>query len=281
VVVVGTAKSYGGSGGSWGGGGDDLVDWLDSLPDGPPTSETPTSNDEPTASPADGDPGPPDGTAFSSPFPGLAKAFHGVARALQSGRGQSGVGGGAGRDGGGGGSGTSGGTRSSGTAGRVGGRAAAGVAALRSGNTAELRALGLDPAELDALTSDYAKAARIAEAATEGAPTSIQDEELRRAAAATAIWGLQQSDPPTPSDLVRRFVEEYLYRVITVELGARLRDGSTDGASSIPTEQTLRSTIRAMIRNLPEADTGAGHVDMGNAIESTYERVLDIWSAEP
>ncbi|MDP9420627.1 MAG: hypothetical protein M3P53_10860 [Actinomycetota bacterium] len=79
--------------------------------------------------------------------------------------------------------------------------------------------------------------------------------------------------------MVRRFVEEYLYRVITVEFGARLRDGTADGGASLPTEQTLRSTIRAMIRNLPITGTSTEHVDLGNAIESTYDRVLDIWAA--
>ena len=64
----------------------------------------------------------------------------------------------------------------------------------------------LSRGELDALASDYARAAKIAEAAAEGAPTSIQDEELRRAAAATAIWGLSQPGPPSAVDLVRQFV---------------------------------------------------------------------------
>lgn len=153
------------------------------------------------------------------------------------------------------------------------------MAAVRAGNLAALQALGLDPADLSSLGSDYAKAQRIAEAAAEGAPTSIQDEELRKAAAATAIWGLKQPDPPAPADLVRRFVEEYLYRVITVEFGVRLRDGNADGGASVPTERTLRSTIRAMIRNLPVTADSTEQVDLGSAIESTYDRVLEIWAA--
>jgi hypothetical protein len=282
---MGTADSYTGSGGAWGGAGDDLMDWLDSLPDGPPSSDPQSEGPNSSQKPGDGQnpqPGPP-GPGVS-PVGGLATALRGVARALRGGGGQgngTGGGGGRGRSGGGsGGSGELGGGRTGRVAGRVGGRAAAGVAALRAGDTAELRALGLDPGELNSLGSDYAKAARIAEAAAEGAPTSIQDEELRKAAAATAIWGLQQPEPPAPADLVRRFVEEYLYRVITIEFGSRLRDGSASGSSSLPTEQTLRATLRGMIRNLPVTDTGSGHVDLGNAIESTYDRVLDIWAAD-
>jgi hypothetical protein len=142
-----------------------------------------------------------------------------------------------------------------------------------------LRELGLDPAELDALPSDYAKAARIAEAAAEGAPESIQDEELRKAAAATAIWGLQLPKPPAAAELVRHFVEEYLYRVLTLEFGRRMRNGSSSGVDSIPQERTLRSTIRGMIRNLPVSHAGSGHVDLGKAIEATYTRVIEIWSS--
>src|SRR6266498_2412417 len=203
-----------GSGGSWSGAGDDLMDWLDGLPDGP-----------------SGDPQ----RIGAETLPG--SVLRGVARALSGtggqGGGARGDGGRRGSGGGSGGPGASGGGRTGRAAGRVGGRAAAGVAAFRAGDAEALRALGLDPGELNALASDYAKAARIAEAAAEGAPTSIQDEELRKAAAATAIWGLQQPEPPAPADLVRRFVEEYLYRVITIEFGSRLRDGSADGRASL------------------------------------------------
>ena len=261
---MGTSGSYGGSGGAWGGAGDDLDAWLDNLPDGPPG--------QPQA---------------DSPDPGLRPVLRGVARGLRGGLGAGGGGGGGGSlggdgssSGGGGGSGSTGGWRTSRAAGAVGGRAAAGVAALRAGDVEGLRELGLDPGELDALASDYARAAKIAEAAAEGAPTSIQDEELRRAAAATAIWGLSQPGPPSAVDLVRQFVEEYLYRVVTVEFGSRLRDGSDEGAASLPTEQTLRSTIRGMIRNLPVSEGSTSHVDLGRAIESTYGRLLDIWAAD-
>ena len=272
---MGTASSYGGSGGAWTDAGDDLVDWLDGLPDGP--GSLPPAEDSPDPGSDQDSSGDPDHPfiPMTNPVPGLRPVLRGVAQALRGSRGGGGSGAGTG-----GGSGRSAGARTSRAAGRVGGRAAAGVSALRAGDTAGLLALGLDPAELDALGSDYAKAARIAEAAAEGAPTSIQDEELRQAAAATAIWGLGQIEAPTPLDLVKRFVEEYLYRVVTVELGVRLRDGTTGGDASVPTEQTLRSTIRAMIRHVPVADAGTGAVDMGNAIEATYARILDIWAAD-
>lgn len=276
---MGTASSYGGSGGAWTDAGDDLVDWLDGLPDGP--GSLPPAEDSPDPGSDQDSSGDPDHSSIPVPLPipGLRPVLRGVAQGLRGSRGGGGGvgGGGAGT---GGRSGGSAGARTSRAAGRVGGRAAAGVSALRAGDTAGLLALGLDPAELDALGSDYARAARIAEAAGEGAPTSIQDEELRQAAAATAIWGLGQIEAPTPLDLVKRFVEEYLYRVVTVELGARLRDGATGDDASVPTEQTLRSTIRAMIRNVPVTDAGTGAVDMGNAIEATYGRILDIWAAD-
>lgn len=262
---MGTAASYDGSGGAWNGAGDDLNDWLDSLPDGPSSGDNPA---DPT----------------NSPSPALTSVMRGVARGLRGSGGGGGGGGASGGSSGAGGGGSSGGSngrgRSGRSAGSVGGRAAAGVAAYRAGNAAELRALGIDPAELDGLPSDYARAARIAEAASDGAPTSIQDEELRRAAAATAIWGLEQQTPPSAEALVRQFVEEYLYRVVTVEFGARLRDSSADGAASLPAEQTLRSTIRGMTQNLPPAESGAGQVDLGKAIESTYDKILEIWSGD-
>jgi hypothetical protein len=276
---MGTANSFTGSGGSWNGAGDDLTDWLDSLPEAPPPDDQ--DRERPDVPQPGDDDVQPDRPRDDPIPPGLAPVLRQVARALRAGSGGSdGPGGaGAGRSAGGGGNGSTGGRRSGAVAGRVGGRAAAGVTAFRAGDIDGLRDLGLDPDELDRLPSDYAKAARIAEAAADGAPTSIQDEELRKAAAATAIWGLQQPTPPAPDDLVRRFVEEYLYRVITVELGVRLRDGSADGASSLPAEQTLRSTIRGMTRNLPATAAGSSHVDLGRVIESTYERVLDIWAS--
>ena len=278
---MGTAKSYEGSGGAWTGAGDDLTDWVDSLPERPPAGDQDSNDTEsPTQGGDDGQSSPGGSTA---PPPELAAVLRGVARALRSGSGRAdgpGGGGGTAGSGGVGGMGSSGGRRSGAVAGRVGGRAAAGVTAFRAGDADALRALGFSPGELDSLPSDYAKAARIAEAAAQGAPSSIQDEELRKAAAATAIWGLKQPIAPAPDELVRRFVEEYLYRVITVELGSRLRDGSTDGASSLPAEQSLRATIRGMTRNLPTIAPGTDHVDLGLAIESTYERVLDIWAAE-
>lgn len=278
---MGTANSFAGSGGAWNGAGDELIDWLDSLPDPPPVVDQ--DHEDPDVPQPSDDEAQPSPAHAAEPPPALAPILRGVARALRAGSGGNdgaGGSGGAGRPSGGGGGGLSGGRRSGAVAGRVGGRTAAGVAAFRAGDMDGLRALGLDPGELDNLSSDYAKAARIAEAAAEGAPTSLQDEELRKAAAATAIWGLQQPAPPAPAELVRRFVGEYLYRVITVELGTRLRDGSAEGASSMPAEQTLRSTIRGMIRKLPTTAAGTDHVDLRNAIESTYERVLDIWMRE-
>lgn len=284
VADMGTASSYGGSGGAWSDAGDDLVDWLDSLPDGPPIGDPPPDGSDPLPGPGNGQaPQPAPLVPSPSQIGGLASSLGGVARALRASRGHGGGSGGGGAGGSssvGGNSGSSTGSRSGRTAGRVGGRAAAGVTAVRAGDVPALQALGLDPAELRSLASDYAKAQRIAEAAAEGAPTSIQDEELRKAAAATAIWGLQEQDAPVPADLVRRFVEEYLYRVITVEFGARLRDGTADGGTSVPTERTLRSTIRAMIRNLPVTADNSDLVDLGSAIESTYDRVLDIWAGD-
>jgi len=91
---------------------------------------------------------------------------------------------------------------------------------------------------------------------------------------------LEQITPPSAEELVRQFLEEYLYRVVAVEFGVRLRDGSADGTASLPTEQTLRATIRGMTQNLPTAASGTGHVDLGRTIETTYERILEIWSGE-
>ena len=289
---MGTAQSHTGSGGAWIKATDELVDWLDSLPEEPTGLE---GSDIPTEGPRgtidDEVPGPsgedshePDGEQPDpSGFPDVPKnVVRGIGRALRSPGGNGGGVGGAmtGRPGSGsrGGGGVSGASRSSRVAGRVGGRTVAGVAALGRRDATTLAALGLSLDDLDALDSDYDRAARIADAAAEGAPTSFQDEELRGAAAQTAIWAQQLSTPPSSRELVEYFVAEYLYRILDFEFGARRRDGATHGSASLPDSRTLRSTVRAYVNRLHLGEPGSTEADISSAIESCYDRLLDIWT---
>ena len=85
---------------------------------------------------------------------------------------------------------------------------------------------------------------------------TLEEEELHVAANRTAIWGLTESDSPSVQQVIHRFVEEYVFEVFLMEGGAILRGGGRDGTAAVATEDRVRRTIAALVRNTPiERDT--------------------------
>ena len=273
---MGTSGSYGGSGGrDWSELRQDLADWLDTLPggqdetgDGGPDDENPPA--DPPRDPRD-------------PDPEVVRVLRPLTRAVLAGGGRSGGPGGGGTGGGGtggGGRSPSGTGRSSARVGRVGGRLAAGVTGIRSGDASGLVAIGLDLAELQAL-DPYRQAQRLLQAATEqGAATTLEEEELHAAASRTAIWALTEAQAPDVDDVIRRFIVEYVYEVFLTEGGAVLRGGDRDGVAASAAEDRVRDTIVALVRGIP-IDRGKLDVtDLANATERVLNDTLRIHGTE-
>lgn len=254
---MGTSGSYGGSAGvNWSDLQDDLDDWLDSLP-----------------APADGDTDPP-----VTADPNVERILAPLGRALMSG----GRGTASGPSSGGGGGSGSLGTSPSGTgrsrarAARVGGRLAAGLRGLGTGNAAALAEIGLDLGELTGL-DPYRQAARLIEAATEEPnATTLEEDELRTAANRTAIWALESGEALEIADIVRRFVAEYVFEVFLTEAGAKLRSGERDGTAALSAEKRVRATIDALARSVDVDATGPAVASISAAVEVVLERTLTI-----
>ena len=241
---MGTSGAYGGSGGrDWSSLQRELDRWLDELPGGEHQDGDNQDVDSPgRESPAD-----------EAPDSAVLQVLRPLRRALGRGGGGGGgngaglVGGRRGR----GGRSPSGSGRSRTRAARVGGRVAAGVSALRTGDATALRAFDLDLAELESL-DPYAQARRIIEAATEeSVATTLEEEEIRTAATRTAIWGLTEPVAPSAQEVVRRFIEEYVYAVFLTEGGTVLRTGARDGVTAVHAEDRVRRTITALVRAAP------------------------------
>lgn len=253
---MGTSGAYGGSGGAWNGvrreladlltgGGvsaDDVlapaagaIDWDDDAGEAPGVD----------AAGADDRPG-----SGEIPLVGTHVAPIRV-------RSRGGRGGGAGAGGDGGGPrrhGTGGGSRGGGTtrsrqrAARVGASVAAAGYALRAGDAAGLRRLGLDLAELITL-SPRQQARRILDVLT-GAATTIADGEVTKATSTMIIQLLDADTPPTAAETVAVFATEYVYEIVLTELGSEMRDGSRDGGGTLVAEDDLHDVIAARVASL-------------------------------
>lgn len=275
---MGTSDSYGGSGGAWngarrelddlltGGGAtaDDVlgpaagaIEWADGAEDG-------GDGDEPGIE-APHEPGSGDIPLDGTTVPPIRVRSRG------------GTGGGAGGRGTGGAWRVSGGGRRGGGTGRSRQRAArvgAGVAAagyaLRAGDAATLRRLGLDLAELARL-SPRQQAQRIIDVLA-GTAATLADGEVARASSTMIIWLLEADAPPSAADTVRKFATECVYEIMLTELGGELRDGSRDGATTVAPEDDLHDTIEARVASLRiEGDA----VD-AEALEAAISEVLEF-----
>lgn len=277
---MGTSSSYAGSGGSnWGRLREELEDWLDSLPGAPDgADETPDDIEQPEHKSPHVEPDEPEDEVVNILRP-LATSL------LSGGRGgadgPSGGGGlGAPTASAGGGRSPSGSGRSRARVGRVGGRLAAGLSALRTGDGTALAKLGLSLDELRAL-DPVRQAQRILAAATEEeAATTLEEDELQTAANRTAIWALTSEEPPDVGDLIRYFVAEYAYEVFLMEGGPILRSGNRDGLNAIAAEDRVKRTITALARQAPIDPSGMGPGELAELVERVLEQTLRIHGDE-
>jgi hypothetical protein len=61
---------------------------------------------------------------------------------------------------------------------------------------------------------------------------------------------LTQEEQPTPTDVVRRWVLEYVWQVWLTEVGGELRDGTRDGKDSLSLERLVRSTLETSLASV-------------------------------
>jgi hypothetical protein len=274
---MGTSDSYSGSGGAWNGARRELDDLL--------TGGGATADDVlgPAAGAIEwtdgaeggGDGEEPGAEASREPGTGDIPLQGTTVRPIRI-RSRGGTGGGAGGRGTGGGVASGGGRRGGGTgrsrqrAARVGAGVAAAGYALRAGDAATLRRLGLDLAELARL-SPRQQAQRIIDVLA-GTTATLADGEVARASSTMIIWLLEAEAPPSAGDTVRKFATECVYEIMLTELGGELRDGSRDGATTVAPEDDLHDTIEARVASLRiEGDA----VD-AEALEAAISEVLEF-----
>jgi hypothetical protein len=283
---MGTSQGYAGSGGAWNGAQRDL----DDLISGGTTTTDDVCGDAAGAlgwdaggAPADGDDnGEAAPTARAGPIPVIGTP---VAPIRVGGRGRGGGGGGAGggaRTGGGGRRARAGGggaTRSRQRAARAGARVAAAGYALRAGDAAGLRALGLDLAALAGLSPSQ-QARRIVDVIV-GTATTIQDVEIARASATMVIRLLERDVAPAPAEVLRIFATEYVYEVFMTELGSEMRDGARDGADGVVTEDDIHDLIEARVASLQIDGASVDAVDLEDALNDVLEFTRRIIHERP
>lgn len=262
---MGTSGAYGGTSG-WGNVGSGTQNWIDDG--GPGTPSEPGD---------DGGPGGPENENRPGPNPQVGRIIRRLGGHL-SGTGVGGASGGGGsRTGGGGGGGSSGagGGRSSARASRVGGRAAAGVNALRTGSAEGLAELGLSLDELNGLDR-WQQAQRLQEAAT-GASGEVADSELRLANAELILWALNEEGVPSPVEIANRWVVEYVWQVWVTEAGQRLTANVDSPTDRLSYEAEMRAGLEAMVsaRGLP-GDRPLVTADFEQAISDALGRLHHI-----
>lgn len=272
---MGTSGAYGGSGGAWNGAQRELDDLLSGG------GTTPADVLAPAAGALDWDDGTSGGEddgqggGQSPPIPLAGTDVAPITIRARAGRGGgAAVAGGGARRGGGArtglGVGGRGGRRSRQRAARLGAGVAAAGYAVRAGDAATLRRLGLDLAELAGLSPSQ-QAQRIIDVVV-GTATSIADAEIARATSSMIIALLEADAEPTPVEVVRIFAAEYVYEICLTELGSHMRDGTRDGAASVVPEDDMRELIEARVASLQiEGDSIEA-----DALESTIDDVLEF-----
>ncbi|HEV7565552.1 MAG TPA: hypothetical protein VGO31_06300 [Microbacteriaceae bacterium] len=265
---MGTSGSYSGSGGAWNGARGELADLLSGgngtvadvlAPAAGAINWAPSEDDGGDAVDAAG--------MGAIPFRGTGVS---PIRIRSRGGAGGGVGGGGARGGGGGGSRGGGSGRSRQRAARIGAGVAAAGYALRAGDAAALRRLGLDLAALAALPPSQ-QAQRII-AALAGPASTIEDGEVTAAASTMIIRLLEADAPPTAAEAVAVFATEYVYEIMLTELGSEMRDGTHDGSATIVTEDELHSVIEARVVSLAIE----GESIAADALESAIDEVLEF-----
>lgn len=271
---MGTKGSYTGGGGKPGKDlRDNLEDWLDLFPDGPPTPPQPTPPDAP----------PPERPDVPALTPQQLLPALGLFRPRGGGGGDGPGGGGTAGGGGVGGTpGTGGGAqRSVASASRTAGRAAAAAYALRTGNVAVLQELGLDYESLRN-NPDVADVARqIMVAACGPLPDgTIEEEEQRVVAALVAQFGLETNAngvPPSPEEIVRESIACIIFEAASNETAAMLHDGKRPFWATAEAERLMRETAQALALRANLSASGPTPAEFSEAIARGIETMRAIW----
>jgi hypothetical protein len=266
---MGTQNAFGGSVG-WNDTRRDTEDWLDngseSGGDAGPGDDGDADGDPlpiVDAPPSSGDQAPPQAPPDGID-PRVARILAGVAGRLAAAvGGTSSTPGGAGPRGTGSGSGGGGGG-ARGRAAASGGVAVAGAYGLRSRDTGAIGDTGLSLADLDGL-SPFQQAQRIVNAAS-GPSALIEQDEIREVNANFMWWSIQQDEPPSPPELVKAWVTEFVYRTWLTEAGSVLRDGTRDGAATHAFEREVRVTLEAAASRVDLPTGGLRATDFQGAI---------------
>ena len=260
---MGTSGAYGGSRG-W----NDTRTGTDAWVNSKPNSSGPDVGDSDSDQTDESQPDVPvENPPVPSENPLLASLLRGVARHLSMALRASGTGGGGGNGGGGGASrGAASGVRGRRLAPTSGGVAIAAVHGLRNGEGDSVGDAGLTLTDLIALPP-FEQARRIVDAAS-GPSILVEEAELREVNANFVCWAIQQELLPSPEDLVKQWVTEYVYRVWLTEAGVRLRDGSRDGSSIHALEQEARVTLEARVSGLELPVDGVRATHFAAAIQT-------------
>lgn len=123
---------------------------------------------------------------------------------------------------------------------------------------------GLSLAELTGL-SPFDQARRIVDAAS-AQSALIEQDEIREVNANFMWWAIEQEQPPSPADLVKAWVTEFVFRSWLTEAGSVLRDGTRDGAATHALEREVRATLEAAVSRLDLPTQGLSAGDFQAAI---------------
>lgn len=238
---MGTSGAYGGTPG-WNDTRTATDDWLDSI-------TNPSGADDGEDSPENGEESQPampvEVPLIPSENPLLIGLLRRVARHLSRALQPAGTGGGGGGDGG------TGGGRGGNARRRAavsGGVTIAAIYGLRNGDATSVGDAGLILADLISLPP-FEQARRIVDAVSRTSAL-VEEAELREVNANFVCWEIQQDSYPSPVELVKQWVIEYVYRAWLTEAGDRLRDGSRDGNSIHALEQEVRVTLEARVSGI-------------------------------
>ncbi len=273
---MGTKGSFTGGGGAAGRSlRDQVTNWLNSLPaaptgqpDRPDQPERPKNEDRPER--------PPLPLKALLPTVGLFRPRGGGGADGPGGMGGGGRLTGGRQDGRGGGA-----QRSTSRSAARAGSAAAAAYALRTGDAALLRELGLNYDQLRANDDPIEVTRQIVSAVCGPLPDgTIEDEEERRAAAEIAQWVLEANeggDPPDPVEIVREAIATIIFEAATTETAAMLRAGGRSPAATLEAERQIRNTARVLAQRAELSATGPTPAEFERAIAKGIGALRNIW----
>ncbi|PJM91338.1 hypothetical protein [Streptomyces sp. CB01373] len=151
-----------------------------------------------------------------------------------------------------------------------GAAALAGAYALRNGDAAQLRELGLDFTELSSLPR-RTQISRILQAVL-GDAGHPDEAALRRATVKHVKDVLLAAEPPTPEDSLRGLVAEWIYELGLVELQSQKASDNLTPEEAVRKQGWLRSWLQRRVRHISVPDTRRMTVKEFTATAATVTR---------